>query len=114
MNLTDGRLTRNKYRAVRVKVDGIAFDSKRESIVYGHLKIMERAGEIEKLMVHFPYTLNAYGGQKVGSYVADFVFFDKKEQRNRTWDVKGVIPALSAWKIKHCEAQYKIKVEIIK
>lgn len=42
----------NKYNARRVTVDGITFDSVRESERYQELKLMEQAREITWLQVH--------------------------------------------------------------
>lgn len=42
----------NKYRNVRVKSDGISFDSKKEERRYQDLKLLYRAGEITYFIVH--------------------------------------------------------------
>lgn len=43
---------RNKYRAVAVKEDGMRFDSKAEHRRYCDLRNLEKAGEIESLIIH--------------------------------------------------------------
>lgn len=102
----------NKYKARRVTIDGIAFDSHAEARHYGELKLLQRAGEISELKVHwlFPLTVN---GKKVGSYEADFVYTDKCG-RLRVVDVKGG-PAtrtqLYRLKKKMFEAQYGLTIE---
>lgn len=64
---------RSKFGAVRTKVDGISFASKKEAKRYGELKILERAGEITdlKLQPRYPLVVN---GMKVCTYVADFLY----------------------------------------
>jgi hypothetical protein len=45
-------MTRNKYNARKVTIDGIQFDSQAEARRYGELKLLERAGEISDLQCH--------------------------------------------------------------
>lgn len=63
----------SKYRAVRTTVDGIKFASKREARRYGELKLAQAGGAIRNLALQVPYDL-VVNGQKVGRYVADFVY----------------------------------------
>ena len=42
----------NKYHNVRVKTDGINFDSKKEERRYQDLKLLHRAGEVTYFIVH--------------------------------------------------------------
>lgn len=104
---------KNKYRAVKVKLDGYTFDSKREAAVYQELKILKRAGKIKELVVHPEYDLMA-GFGIVGQYEADFSFFDNEQDRYRVVDVKGFDTPLSKWKRRHLKAQEGIEVEIVK
>lgn len=84
----------SKYRAKKVVVDGIKFDSKKEARRYGVLKAMEENGEIRNLELQVKFTLipsqyeyvAQYGkkGQRIkdkkvlvereASYYADFVY----------------------------------------
>jgi hypothetical protein len=71
----------NKYNARRTVVDGIAFDSRRESERYAELRLLERAGEIEALELQPKYVLQPpfeYMGRKVRAlvYVADFTYIE--------------------------------------
>lgn len=68
-----------KYKAKKVVIDGILFDSKAEAARYGQLRLLERAGEIRNLEIHpkFPITIN---GEKVCTYVADFAYFTANER----------------------------------
>lgn len=104
----------NKYGALRTSVDGIAFDSKAEAQYYALLRLRERAGEVSAVELQKPFTLTAGAGFLVGTYRADFAFFDHKEKRERIIDVKGFDTPLSKWKRKHVRAQYGIEVEIVK
>lgn len=81
----------SKYHSKKTVVDGIVFDSLKESRRYGVLKALEKAGEISglKRQVEFllipeqrePDTIGARGGVHKGKlierkvcYVADFVY----------------------------------------
>lgn len=95
----------SKYRAKKTIVDGIAFDSKRESVRWQELCLLEKAGEITSLrrQVEFllipeqrePDTIGARGGVKKGkvlerkcTYVADFTYYENGELVVE--DVKGI------------------------
>ena len=69
-------------------VDGIVFDSKRESARYQELKFEERAGMICDIIVQpdFPVWIN---GTKFCTYTADFSFFDKILGQSIYEDVKS-------------------------
>ena len=60
-----------KYRNVKTTVDGITFDSAKESRRYGELKLLQRGRQISGLQVQpsFPIVIN---GVKVCTYKADF------------------------------------------
>ena len=66
----------NKYHAVKTTVDGITFDSKKESIRYEELKIMESVGAITdlKLQQRFLIVPKAGNNHRERYYVADFVY----------------------------------------
>ena len=83
----------NKYKAKKIVVDGVEFDSKKEARQYGILKAREQAGEIKGLrrQVKFellpayyePDTVGRRGGIKKGKiiereciYIADFVYLE--------------------------------------
>ena len=110
---------RSKYRAIRTKVDGIWFASKREAKRYGHLKLREKIGDVYDIELQPVYKLHAYryGAHpiEIGEYRADFRYVERLAGGNhrRVEDVKGYMNPLSKWKIAHCEAEYGIKVELI-
>lgn len=78
----------SKYKARKVEVDNIWFDSAKEAARYGQLKLLVRAGYIRELEIHVPLPL-IVNGQKVCTYICDFRYFDKDDRR---WieDVKGM------------------------
>lgn len=76
-----------KYKAVKVKEDGITFDSKAEHRRYLELKLLEKAKKIEKLSVHFKLPF-AHGDDVVFTYIADFYYIAKGVLTIE--DVKGV------------------------
>ena len=67
--------TGNKFGAVRVKLDGFTFASKKEAKRYGELKLLEKAGEIRNLVVHPRYKLEL-DGVLLCTYVGDFQYQD--------------------------------------
>lgn len=80
---------KSKYNAKKVTVDGITFDSKKESKRYLELKAMEKVGAIQKLQLQVPFVLiekSKYG--RSIKYVADFVY--NKNGSKIVEDVKGV------------------------
>lgn len=117
--------SRHKYGAIRTEVDGVTFHSKKEAARYRELKVLERAGEIESLELQpvFPLrvtlttgtvrgALKATAGEAptLGKYVGDFRYFDLRQGRWITEDVKGFKTPLYRWKRKHVEAQYGIEI----
>ncbi len=63
----------NKYRNKRTVVDGITFDSRKESERYRELKILEKAGAIKNLTLQPRYDL-IVNDVKICTYVADFTY----------------------------------------
>ena len=89
-------VSRNKYGNVKIIVDGIRFDSRKEAHRYSELKLLLRAGQIAGLRMQVPfellpaqyehtdatYTRGARKGQpkrgrcieQAAVYIADFVY----------------------------------------
>ena len=85
-NVFDDKLVtknkKSKYGANKVEIDGIKFDSKRESERYIVLKHLERIGMIKDLQLQVPFELQpkyVIDGKTIRAikYVADFVYKDK-------------------------------------
>lgn len=100
---------KNKYGNIKTVVDGIRFDSKKEAKRYGHLKLLERAGEILHIEVHPKYRL-LVKGEEIGRYEADFSYWDKKNQSMIIEDCKGVKTAVYRLKKKLMKAIYGIEI----
>jgi len=90
---------RNKYNARKTVVDGITFDSIAESIRYGELKILEKAGEIRDLKVHPWYPL-IVEGIEVCRYIADFSYWDKRTRKHVIEDVKSAPTRTQVYRLK--------------
>ena len=88
-------MNRSKYGAKKTMVDGIQFDSRKESRRYAELKLLQKAGEISNLELQKKFLL--IPSQKIGgrvverecSYVADFVYTDTKTGNIVVEDTKG-------------------------
>ena len=83
-------MPKNKYNARRITVDGITYDSKREAHICEELKILERAGDIEGLVIHPCYEITV-NDEFICGFTADAAFYDKRglEPRHRVIDVKS-------------------------
>ena len=62
-----------KYKNVKTILDGISFDSRKESARYADLKLLQKAGEISDLTLQPKFDI-VINGVKVCSYVADFSY----------------------------------------
>lgn len=78
----------NKYNARKTEVDGITFDSRREALRYQELRLMVRAGLICELETQKKFDI-VINDQKVCSYYADFMYYDKEKECWVVEDVKG-------------------------
>lgn len=60
----------NKYKALKTKVDGIEFDSRREARRYQELLLLQRAGEIQNLRMQERFVLipSQYERVETGEY----------------------------------------------
>ena len=78
----------SKFLNKKTVVDGIEFDSLKESRRYGQLRLLERAGEIRSLSTQtaFPLMVN---GVRVANYKADFVYLRQPEGVQVIEDVKS-------------------------
>lgn len=89
-------MNRSKYGAKKTVVDGIVFDSRKESRRYVELKLLQKAGEISNLELQKKFLLipsQKLGGKVVErecSYVADFVYTDTKTGNIVVEDTKGI------------------------
>lgn len=85
---------RSKYQAIKVKIDGIKFDSKMEAKRYLQLKELEKAGEIRNLRLQESFELQPKFKDKDGktiraiTYIADFVY--EQDGETIVEDTKGI------------------------
>jgi len=80
---------KNKFNAIKTTVDGLQFDSRAEARRWQELKLLERAGEIERLERQVPFSL-VVEGQKIATYTADFRYWTTKSPKERiVEDVKS-------------------------
>lgn len=73
---------KSKYKAKKTKVDGLTFDSKKESKEWATLCMLQKAGQIEELYRQYSFPLiptRKYGNETVRGckYIADFFYRDK-------------------------------------
>lgn len=95
MNANMVKAKSSKFHNVRIEVDGIKFDSKKEYKRYTELKLLERGGLIHDLRLQVPFELvpaqpGGLRSERPLTYVADFVYFDKEKGRQVIEDTKGV------------------------
>lgn len=92
-----------KYSARKTELDGYTFASKAEADRYAQLKLMERARAIRGLGVHPAYPLKV-NGVVIGTYTADFVYFDGGRQVVE--DVKGLVTGEASLRMRIFMALY--------
>ena len=94
----------------------IRFDSKAERRRWGELLLLVAAGQIENLQrqVNFRIEVPTPEGcfEKIGVYRADFTY--ERDNDFVVEDVKGVMTALSRFKIKCVEAQHGVNIVLIR
>jgi len=83
-------MKRNKYNARKTVVDGVTFDSAKESRRYSELKLLEKAGVIHSLTLQPRFDL-IVNGTKCGFYKADFKYVENS--REVVEDVKSPMTA---------------------
>lgn len=100
-------LHKHKFNAVRTDVDGIKFDSKKESYYYGQLKLRQRAGEVVFFLRQVPFHLP--GGV---TYRVDFQEF-RSDGTVHFIDVKGMKTKDFIMKKKIVEDLYPVEIEVV-
>lgn len=111
----------NKYRNIKTVVDGIKFDSKAEARRYSELKLLEKAGEINKLELQPRFDIKV-NGTKICTYVADFAYEEDKTDgyfgftvsNKRVEDVKGIKTPVYNLKKKLMKAIHGIDIKEVK
>ena len=110
----------NKYRAQKTTVDGIRFDSKKESQRYLTLKLLQKAGLIRNLELQPRFNLDIRAlddplgpSKRVGFYKADFRYEEKKDEgwQEVVEDAKGLPTSTYRLKKRLTEALYTIVIQ---
>lgn len=101
-----------KYKSIRIKVDGILFDSKKEADYYGTLKLRLKAGDIKSFRRQVRYRIEI-NQVLITTYVADFVVHNWDGSKEII-DVKSEFTkTLAPYRMKRqlMLALYKIKIK---
>lgn len=107
-------MSRNgKYNAQRQVVDGITFMSRREAREYAELRLLEKAGHIEGLILQPKFPIQI-GGMKVCTVIADFQYLDKETGETRVVDTKGFDTSISRLKRKLVKAVHGVEIEVVR
>ena len=108
----------NKYRNKKVQVDGIWFDSKKESRIYGELKLLKASGEIvgfelQKVFELIPAQRGEDGKviERACTYRADFVV-TYPDGEVSVIDAKGSRGLDQKWPIKRKLMLYLHKIRV--
>lgn len=113
-----------KYKNKKVVLDGHRFDSKREAERYVELKALEDQGKIINLTLQPKYWLKCgdkdikirsgrYPNGRRASYTADFSFTDDQGVEH-VEDVKGIDTNVSRLRRAIVEAQYGVRVTVVR
>jgi hypothetical protein len=100
---------KNKYHAVKTEVNGVIYDSKKESRRGQYLEELQKFGKIKELERQKRFQLiepfNYHGKKYQGvTWVADFYYFDNEKGKYIAEDVKS--------KITRKKAEYRIKIKL--
>ena len=113
---TSRKARKSKYRSMRTVVDGVAFHSKKESLRWVELRLLERAGEISHLerQPEFPLLTHRAGEYiEVCRYRADFRYRRGEQVVVEDVKSKGTDTPMSKLKRKWLKAQTGIDVVIL-
>lgn len=112
-------MKRNKFNAIKTTIDGITFDSKKESVRYSQLKLYEKGGLISDLRLQVTYELIpklVINGktERAIKYVADFVYYDTVHKVEIVEDVKSIATMTDVFKLKYrlMKLQHGIDIKI--
>lgn len=99
---------RSKFGNLKVEIDGIKFDSKKEANYYSKLVLLQKSGEVLKFELQPKFEINI-NGIKCGFYKADFKVIWKSGSV-KIIDVKGMKTPVYSLKKRIIEALYGIKI----
>ncbi|MEK9767816.1 MAG: DUF1064 domain-containing protein [Betaproteobacteria bacterium] len=87
-----------KYKNQKTIIDGISFDSKKESIRYAELKTLQKIGAITNLEIQPKIDL-IVNGKKIGFYRGDFRY-NTAQGETVLEDVKSPVTKTPVYKLK--------------
>lgn len=108
-------MPRNKYNAKKTVVDGITFDSIKESVRYQELKFLVYEGVIRDLELQPRYDV-VVNGHKICYYKADFRYFDNEKGKQVIEDVKAMpktAKGQKAFKSTPAWRMYRLKKKLV-
>lgn len=98
----------NKYGAIKIEIDGIIFDSRKESRRYSELRLLEKAGVIKDLKCQ-PKIDITVNHKHICNYIADFQYINEWGELVIE-DVKGMKTPVYRLKKKLVEAIYGFSI----
>ncbi|KKM12235.1 hypothetical protein LCGC14_1720230 [marine sediment metagenome] len=104
-----------KYRAKKTVVDGIKFQSIKESVRYQELKLLQRGGVICNLELQPRYDV-VVNGHKICYYLADFRYWDIEKGAEVIEDVKAMpktAKGQKAFKSTPAWRMYRLKKKLV-
>jgi hypothetical protein len=104
----------HKFHAQATTLDGRTFASQLEARRFAELRLLEKAGHLDRLECQPVFVLEV-AGQAIGQAIMDFRY--RRLVPPLGWvieDCKGVDTPLSRWKRKHVEAQYGLTVTLVR
>lgn len=109
---------KSKYHNTKVEYNGIKFDSVKEMKHYQLLEYQKKIGEIKELKLQVPYELiptYKINGKTIRktTYVADFVYYDTRDNKTHIIDVKSSFTRKNeVYRIKKKLFEYRYGIEI--
>lgn len=108
----------SKYRAKKVEIDNIKFDSEKEAKRYLQLKELQNNNKISNLRLQVKFELipkqtdtnNKFKYHQI-SYIADFVYYNNETNEEVIEDVKGY--KTPEYKLKKKLFYYRYKKDIV-
>ena len=100
----------SKFHNIPKRVDGILFQSTKESRRYTELKALQQAGVIRDLEMQPKFKLEV-NGVHITTYYADFKYWDNERNQEVIEDSKGMRTQLYILKKRLMKALLSIEVE---
>jgi len=100
----------SKFHNIPKRVDGILFQSTKESRRYSELKALQQAGVIRDLEMQPKFKLEV-NGVHITTYYADFRYHDNERRAEVVEDVKGMRTQIYIIKRRLMKAIHDIEIE---